>query len=157
MEVQYRIGNLLKTRGETLSAAESCTGGQISHLITMVSGSSSYYLGSVTSYAIRIKESVLGVPGSTIHEYGVVSSEVAAAMAEGVRRLCGSTYSVATTGLAEGGDEHYPEGTVWMGVSGPNGTETRIFHCNLGRKVNIRRFAKEALSFLESYIRETQN
>ena len=100
MEVQYRIGNLLKTRGETLSAAESCTGGQISHLITMVSGSSSYYLGSVTSYAIRIKESVLGVPDSTIHEYGVVSSEVAAAMAEGVRRLCGSTYSVATTGLA---------------------------------------------------------
>ena len=157
MEVQYRIGNLLKTRGETLSAAESCTGGQISHLITMVSGSSSYYLGSVTSYAIRIKESVLGVPDSTIHEYGVVSSEVAAAMAEGVRRLCGSTYSVATTGLSEGGDEHYPEGTVWMGVSGPKGTETRIFHCNLGRKGNIRRFAKEALSFLESYIKETQN
>ena len=111
----------------------------------------------MTSYAIRIKESVLGVPDSTIHEYGVVSSEVAAAMAEGVRRLCGSTYSVATTGLAEGGDEHYPEGTVWMGVSGPKGTETRIFHCNLGRKGNIRRFAKEALSFLESYIKETQN
>ena len=157
MEVQYRIGELLNQKGETLSAAESCTGGQISHLITMVSGSSSYYLGSVTSYAIKIKESVLGVPGELIREHGVVSSEVAAAMAEGVRKLCGSTYSVATTGLAEGSDERYREGTVWMGVSGPKGTETRIFHCDLGRKGNIRRFAKAALEFLESYIKIAQN
>ena len=104
MEVQYRIGELLKAKNASLSAAESCTGGQISHLITMVSGSSSYYLGSVTSYAIKIKESVLGVPSETIEHYGVVSSEVAAAMAEGVRNLMNSTYSISTTGLAEGCD-----------------------------------------------------
>lgn len=118
----------------------------------MVSGSSSYYLGSVTSYAIKIKERVLGVPAETIDKNGVVSSEVAAAMAEGVRALTGSTWSVATTGLAEGGDERYPEGTVWIGVSGPNGTKTRIYHCNLGRKANIRRFARVALETLEDYI-----
>lgn len=150
--VQYRIAEILKAKSETLSAAESCTGGYISHLVTMVSGSSSYYLGSVTSYAIKIKERVLGVPAETIDKNGVVSSEVAAAMAEGVRALTGSTWSVATTGLAEGGDERYPEGTVWIGVSGPNGTKTRIYHCNLGRKANIRRFARVALETLEDHI-----
>lgn len=150
--VQYRIAEILKAKSETLSAAESCTGGYISHLVTMVSGSSSYYLGSVTSYAIKIKERVLGVPAETIDKNGVVSSEVAAAMAEGVRALTGSTWSVATTGLAEGGDERYPEGTVWIGVSGPNGTKTRIYHCDLGRKANIRRFARVALETLENYI-----
>lgn len=150
--VQYRIAEILKAKSETLSAAESCTGGYISHLVTMVSGSSSYYLGSVTSYAIKIKERVLGVPAETIDKNGVVSSEVAAAMAEGVRALTGSIWSVATTGLAEGGDERYPEGTVWIGVSGPNGTKTRIYHCDLGRKANIRRFARVALETLEDYI-----
>lgn len=152
MEVQYRIGELLKAKNASLSAAESCTGGQISHLITMVSGSSSYYLGSVTSYAIKIKESVLGVPSETIEHYGVVSSEVAAAMAEGVRNLMNSTYSVSTTGLAEGCDEHYPEGTVWIATSGPNGTKTLLYHCDSGRKGNIRQFAKAALTFLEGCI-----
>lgn len=150
--VQYRIAEILKAKSETLSAAESCTGGYISHLVTMVSGSSSYYLGSVTSYAIKIKERVLGVPAETIDKNGVVSSEVAAAMAEGVRAMTGSTWSVATTGLAEGGDERYPEGTVWIGVSGPNGTKTRIYHCDLGRKANIRRFARVALETLEDHI-----
>lgn len=150
--VQYRIAEILKAKSETLSAAESCTGGYISHLVTMVSGSSSYYLGSVTSYAIKIKERVLGVPAETIDKNGVVSSEVAAAMADGVRALTGSTWSVATTGLAEGGDERYPEGTVWIGVSGPDGTKTRIYHCDLGRKANIRRFARVALETLEDYI-----
>lgn len=153
-QVQYRLADLLKESGATLSAAESCTGGYISHLVTMVSGSSSYYLGSVTSYAISIKERVLSVPPETIEEFGVVSSEVAAAMSEGVRRLSGSTYSVATTGLAEGGDSHYPEGTVWIGVSGPDGTRTRLFQCDYGRKGNIRRFAMVALETLERYIIE---
>ena len=152
--VQNRIAALLKGSGLTLSAAESCTGGYISHMVTMVSGSSEYYLGSVTSYAISIKERVLAVPAETINDNGVVSSEVAAAMAEGVRKLCGSTYSVATTGLAEGGDERYPEGTVWIGVSGPSGTITRIYQCNLGRKGNIRRFARIALETLEDYIQK---
>ena len=149
---QYRIARLLKGSGKTLSAAESCTGGEISHLITTVSGSSEYYLGSVTSYAIPIKERLLGVPAETVETFGVVSPEVAAAMAEGVRKATGSDYSVATTGLAEGGDGHYPEGTVWMAVSGPSGTRTRLFSCNLGRRGNIRQFAKVALKFLADYI-----
>lgn len=154
--IQEKIARLLKHSGKTLSAAESCTGGQISHLITTVSGSSSYYLGSVTSYAVSVKESVLGVPHQAVVQKGLVSSEVASAMAEGVRRLTGSTYAVATTGLAEGADEFgNPEGTVWIAASGPDGTITRKYHCDLGRKGNIRRFASVALHFLASYIEKS--
>ena len=150
--VQNRIARLLSNSGRTLSAAESCTGGQISHLLTTVSGSSTWYLGSVTSYATAIKEKVLGVPSRTVEQFGLTSGEVAAAMAEGVRALTGSTYAVATTGLAEGGDGHYPEGTVWIGVTGPAGTKARIYQCDLGRKGNIRRFANVALQTLAAYI-----
>ena len=150
--IEEKIGDALRGTGLTISAAESCTGGQISHLITSVSGSSGYYLGSVTSYAISVKEKVLEVPAETIERHTVVSGEVAAAMAEGVRRLTGSTYAIATTGLAEGSDGRYPEGTVWIGVSGPNGTKTQIYNCNLGRKGNIRRFATTALTILYKYI-----
>ncbi len=136
-----------------MSAAESCTGGEIAHLFTSVSGSSAYFLGSVTSYAISVKENVLGVPESVITENGVVSSEVAAAMAEGVRRLTGSTYSVATTGLADkDGDGKNPGGTVWIGVSGPRGTRTVKYCYKNDRARNIERFAASALNFLRLYI-----
>lgn len=152
--VQDKIARLLKDSGRTLSAAESCTGGQISHLLTTVSGSSSWYVGSVTSYATRIKEQVLGVPTKIIRDHGLVSGEVAGAMAEGVRKLMKTDYSVTTTGLTEGGDEWgNPEGTVWIGVAGPKGTKTKKYHCDLGRKGNIRRFANVALRFLASYIK----
>lgn len=152
MSIEEKIGALMKGSGRTISAAESCTGGQISHLLTTVSGSSEYYLGSVTSYAISVKEKILGVPAETIKIFNVVSSEVAAAMAEGVRQITGSTYAVSTTGLAEGSDGRYPEGTVWIGVAGPRGTKTRIYQCDYGRKSNIRHFARFALKFLYDYI-----
>jgi nicotinamide-nucleotide amidase len=157
MKTEERIAGLLKGSGMTLSAAESCTGGRISHLITTISGSSEYYLGSVTSYAVSVKEKVLHVPSSAIRENGVVSSEVAAAMAEGVRKLTGSTFAVSTTGLAEGGDDRYPEGTVWIGVTGPAGTETHFYQWNGGRKPNIRRYAVVALRFLADYIERYLN
>ena len=152
------VGRLLKRAGKTLSAAESCTGGEISHLITSVSGSSAYYLGSVTSYAVTIKEKVLGVPAETIETYGVVSSEVAAAMAEGVRAMTGSDYAVATTGLAgPGGDAFHPVGTVWIGVTGPHGTQTLQCRFQNDRKRYIERFAASALDFLRKYIIEDLN
>lgn len=148
MRTEEKIQQLFKLNGWTLSAAESCTGGQISHLLTSVSGSSAYYLGSVTSYAVSVKEKVLGVPSSTIRDKGVVSAEVASAMAEGVRDLTGSTFAVSTTGLAEGSDDYYPEGTVWIGVAGPEGTRTLLYQWDKDRKANIRRFAVVALRFL---------
>ena len=147
------IGHILKTTGSTLSVAESCTGGEIAHLITTVPGSSDYFLGSVTSYAPAIKEKVLGVKASVIEAKGIVSSAVAEAMAEGVRKLTGSTYSVATTGWADAyGDEREPAGTVWVGVSGPKGNCSKRFQYKGDRKRNIERFAASAIDFLRRYI-----
>ena len=151
--LESELGRILKEHGLTVSTAESCTGGEIAHLFTSVPGSSAYFLGSVTSYAISVKEKVLGVPAQTIEKYGVVSSEVAAAMAEGVRKLTGSDYSVSTTGLAgPGGDEFNPEGTVWVGVATPKGTKTIKYCYKNDRLRNIERFAASALNFLRLQI-----
>lgn len=151
--LESAIGAVLRGSGKTLSVAESCTGGKISSLITSVPGSSEYYLGSVTSYAISVKEGILGVPEAIINEYGVVSSEVAAAMAEGVRKVTGSDYAVSTTGLAgPGGDERNPVGTVWIGIAGPNGTKTVTKVYKNDRKRNIDRFAAAALNELRLFI-----
>lgn len=149
------IGEMLKKAGKTLSVAESCTGGEIAHLITSVPGSSAYFLGSVTSYAISVKETVLGVPAKTIESFGVVSAEVAAAMAEGCRRISGSDYAVSTTGLAgPAGDERNPVGTVWIGVAGPRGTRTVSYCYKNDRKRNIERFSASALNFLRLILQD---
>ncbi len=144
------IGRILKDSGKTLSAAESCTGGLISSLITSVAGSSGYYLGSVTSYANSVKTGVLGVPAEIIAEHGAVSRECVAAMAEGVRKLTGSDFSVATSGIAGpgGGSDTKPVGLVWIGVSSEKGTETFCLTFKNDRKRNIERFASSALNYL---------
>ena len=153
--LEATIGRLLKATGSTLSVAESCTGGEIAHLITTVPGSSDYFLGSVTSYSPGIKVKILGVEASVIERFGIVSSAVAEAMAEGVRRITGSTYSVATTGWADAyGDEREPAGTVWVGVAGPDGTVSKRFQYKGDRKRNIERFSASALDFLRRYIRK---
>lgn len=148
--LQGCIGRLLSGCGKTLSAAESCTGGTISELITSVPGSSGYYLGSVTSYANDIKTKVLGVPEEIIAEYGAVSRECVAAMAEGVRELTGSDFSVATSGIAGpgGGSADKPVGLVWIGVSSDKGTETFQTIFKGDRKRNMERFAATALNYL---------
>lgn len=158
--LEHALGEILKEAGKTLCAAESCTGGEISHLVTTVPGSSSYYLGSVTSYAVPVKEKVLGVPAETIEKHGVVSSEVAAAMAEGVRKLMDADYAVATTGLAGpgGGDGVNPDGTVWVGVSSASGlVRTMKYQYHNDRKRNIERFAASALFFLLTIVKEELN
>ena len=144
------IGRILRDHGKTVSAAESCTGGLISSLLTSVPGSSEYYLGSVTSYANEVKTGVLGVPEEIIERHGAVSSECVAAMAEGVRRLTGSDYSVATSGIAGpgGGSEEKPVGLVWIGVSSQEGTETFRMVFKGDRKRNTARFAANALNKL---------
>ncbi len=151
--LQGTIGRLLRGSGKTLSIAESCTGGEIAHLITTVPGASEYFLGSVTSYDPSVKIRVLGVPEETIETFGIVSSAVAAAMADGVRKLTGSTYAVATTGWADAyGDEHEPAGTVWVGIASPGGTKTAKFNYRNDRNRNIERFSASALNELRKMI-----
>lgn len=141
------IGKLLKQHGKTISTAESCTGGLVASMITSVPGSSEYYLGSVVSYANSVKQEVLGVPAEIIKEFGAVSSECVGAMAEGVRKLTGTDFSVATSGIAGpgGGSAEKPVGLVWIGVSSQSGTQTYKLNFNSDRKRNIERFASSAL------------
>ena len=155
--LQEHIGKILSRHGKTVSCAESCTGGMISSLFTSVPGSSEYFLGSVTSYANSVKQNVLGVPASIISSHGAVSSECVAAMAEGVRRITGSDFSVATSGIAGpgGGSQEKPVGLVWIGVSSQMGTETFRMVFKGDRKRNIERFAANALDKLRKHIQNT--
>lgn len=151
---ERNIGRLLAAEGKTLSVAESCTGGKIASLFTSVPGSSEYFLGSVTSYANSVKENVLGVPACVIKEHGAVSAECVAKMAEGVRRITGSDFSVATSGIAGpgGGSKEKPVGLVWIGVSSDSGTETFSYVFRNDRLRNIERFTAAAMNHLRKKI-----
>ena len=116
----------LRRRGQTLSVAESCTGGGLGAELTAVPGSSDVLLGGVIAYSNAIKNKVLGVPEALLEQVGAVSDPVAEAMAEGVRRLTGSDWSLAITGIAGpgGGTESKPVGLVHLAVAGPDGCES---------------------------------
>ena len=148
--LQECVGRILNAHSKTLSTAESCTGGTISQLITSVPGSSAYFLGGVTSYANSVKTQVLGVPEEIIRRHGAVSAECVEKMAEGVRKLTGSDFAVATSGIAGpgGGSAEKPVGLVWIGVSSINGTESYKVQYNGDRRSNIERSAAFALNKL---------
>ena len=120
------VGRQLRQRGLTLAVAESCTGGMLGDRITSVPGSSQYFLGGIISYANRVKEQQLGVPGSLISLHGAVSGEVVTAMAEGVRSRLGADLALAISGIAgpEGGTQEKPVGTVWLALATGEGTFT---------------------------------
>jgi nicotinamide-nucleotide amidase len=148
------IGNLLKERKQTLSTAESCTGGRIAQMITSIPGSSAYYKGSVIAYDNEIKKNVLGVSYELIEKYGAVSREVAEKMASGVRTLTMTDYSVATSGIAgpDGGTKSKPVGTIWISVASDKGiiSEKHVFGGD--RNTNINRFSVAALNLLRKQI-----
>lgn len=157
--LQSVIGRKLLEGGKTLSAAESCTGGRISELITSVAGCSAYYKGSVTSYANSVKTGVLGVPSEVIEKYGAVSRECVSAMASGVLRLLDTDYSVATSGIAGPGGAvpGKPVGTAWLAAArrkadGTVETVTKCVNFASSRSVNIERFASNALDLLRKQI-----
>ena len=116
----------LRRRGQTLAVAESCTGGGLGAELTAVPGSSDVLLGGVIAYSNAVKSKVLGVPQALLEQVGAVSDPVAEAMAEGVRRLTGSDWSLAITGIAGpgGGTESKPVGLVHLAVAGPDGCES---------------------------------
>lgn len=110
----------LQARGETIAIAESLTAGGVGHAITQVPGASSVFLGGVIAYTSDVKVNFLGVSQKTINEFTVVSEEVANEMAEGVLKKFGSTWAIATTGIAGPGDYMgIREGTVWIAIKGP--------------------------------------
>ena len=129
------VSALLREKGLTLSAAESCTGGLIAKRITDLAGASQIFQGGVVSYVNDVKAQVLGVPQETLDAYGAVSEPVARAMAEGCRKLCGSDIAVSVTGLAgpEGDDRGNEVGTVYIALADSEGTICRKFSCGMGR------------------------
>ena len=145
-----KLKDLAVSRGVTIGAAESCTGGLVSSEITAIPGSSDYFVGAVVSYSNEVKNAELGVDASVLENYGAVSSECAALMASGACNALGADYAVSVTGVAGpgGGSSEKPVGTVWFGLCGPYGvwTERCLFD---GDRGEVRRQSVDkALSML---------
>jgi nicotinamide-nucleotide amidase len=141
---------MLKSRKSMVAVAESCTGGMISHEITSVSGSSEWFKGGVIAYSNEIKEKVLGVNSQVLTEYGAVSEQVVRKMADGVCKLMGTEYGIATSGIAgpSGGTSDKPVGLVWIAVAGPNATVACVYNFANNRERNIIRASLTALDML---------
>lgn len=148
------VGRLLRERNQTLSTAESCTGGYLSHLVTSVPGSSDYYTGSVIAYSNAVKEQFLGVEHQTLLRHGAVSEETVIGMATGARERFGTDYALAVSGIAgpDGGTREKPVGLVWIALAHTSGviTKKHLFGEHRGR--NIRRAALAALNMLRLHI-----
>lgn len=142
------IGQLLRKKKQTLSTAESCTGGYLAHLITSVPGSSDYFTGSVICYSNKIKTEMLGVSESDLQKFGAVSQEVVESMAIGIKDKFRTDYAIATSGIAgpSGGTEEKPVGTVWIAVAGPYGITSKKYLFGKSREKNIRQSAAIALN-----------
>ena len=154
LSLQEAVSNILKSRKKTLSIAESCTGGYLSHLITLIPGSSSFFLGSVVSYSNEMKVEILDVPSEIINQFGAVSLETVAKMAEGIRKKTGSDYALATSGIMgpEGETNQKTLGHVCVAVSSAQTTITTTFDFRFDRKRNIELTAVHALNFLRKNI-----
>ena len=144
------IGAFLVEQNKTLGTAESCTGGNIAHLLTLNAGSSAYFKGSVVAYANEVKEQVLGVQHETLAQFGAVSKETAKEMAVGVRKALGTDYGVATTGIAGplGGTPQKPVGTIWLAVASKDKVVTKKLQLGSNRLTNIEFSSVLALNLL---------
>lgn len=149
------LGKILKSKGQTIATAESCTGGTIASLLAKHAGSSEFYLGSVVSYSNEVKHNVLGVSLSDLEQYGAVSEPVVRQMAEGARRVVGADWALATSGIAGpgGGTADKPVGTIWIAVSGPDGTTAKCLHLGTLREQNILRTTQSILAMAIRMIR----
>ena len=149
--LEVEIGNLLKKKEWTVSTAESCTGGNIAHLLTSIAGSSAYFEGSVVSYSNKVKETILGVSWESIKRHGAVSKQVVEEMVSGVRHKLGTDCAIATSGIAgpDGGTDDKPVGTVWIAVATPKGVVSERFQFGTDREKNILRSSQTALHLLQ--------
>ena len=136
--IVQEVFDLLMKQGMTFASAESCTGGNIAHQITLIAGSSNIFKGTAVTYATPMKTKILGVPMETIEKYTVVSQQVVESMAKGVRDLMEADFGVATTGVAGPGGSSAltPVGTVWIGVASKDGVVSHCYHFK-GNRVEV--------------------
>lgn len=157
-ELESVIAALLLERQATVGTAESCTGGYVSHRLTSLPGSSAYFQGAVVSYSNELKMKLLGVSGDTLVQHGAVSEQTAREMAEGARHVLGTTYAIATTGIAgpDGGSDEKPVGTVWIACATPNETVTQLLKLANVRSINIETSSTYALNLLRKSILKSE-
>lgn len=150
LPTEVLVGRELKQRGLTIGSAESCTGGKIACLLNRHAGSSAFYWGSVVSYDNSVKQRVLGVSADDLQRFGAVSEPVVRQMAEGARRVLGTDFAIATSGVAgpDGGTPEKPVGTVWMAIATPQGTFAHCFTLGKLRDQITDRAAQVALIWL---------
>lgn len=148
--LEERVHEILTARGLKLAVAESCTGGTIASKFTAIAGASQYFMAGVVSYSNASKRDILGVSQESIDRYGAVSEQVAREMAEGVRRIAGADYAIATTGIAgpTGGSDEKPVGTVWMAVATPTKTIAIMRNSGTDRGQIISRASAYAIELL---------
>ena len=148
------VGKLLKERNQTVSTAESCTGGLIGHLISSVPGASAYFKGSIVSYSNEVKTNLLEVSEATLASFGAVSEETVSKMATEVLKLMNTDFSVAVSGIMgpDGETVDKPVGTVWIAVASKNNVVTKTFNLPFDRQRNVQQTAINSLDFLRKQI-----
>lgn len=148
--LEEQLGQVFTRKGLTLATAESCTGGLLASRIVNVSGSSSYFVGGVVSYANLAKEILLGVEHSTLENHGAVSEQVAKQMANSVRKRLGVDVAISVTGIAgpTGGTPDKPVGLVWIGLSDTQGDRAVHFLWGSDRTGNRELSVEAALKML---------
>jgi nicotinamide-nucleotide amidase len=148
--LEEALGQLLKERSLTISAAESCTGGYLAHRITSVPGSSAYFMGGVVAYDNNVKMQVLGVKPETLRQHGAVSEATVLEMAQNVREKLNTDIGVATSGIAgpDGGTPDKPVGTIWIAYADQHGAKAKLLQYNKNRQLNIEYTALAVLNLV---------
>ncbi|MDQ7949130.1 MAG: competence/damage-inducible protein A [Pedobacter sp.] len=157
--LEKAILNLMQSEKLTLSLAESCTGGYISHLFTQHAGSSAVFSGGAITYSNDLKESIVGVQHHTLTAYGAVSEQTVREMAAGAIRHFKTDYAIAVSGIAgpDGGTPEKPVGTVWIAVATKSETISKLFTFSNKRIQNIERSATAALTMLFNLLKQDLN
>jgi nicotinamide-nucleotide amidase len=153
-ELEEVIGRILTEKKQTVSVAESCTGGYLGHQFTKVSGSSAYFLGGILAYDNSVKINQLSVNPETLQNFGAVSEETVTEMSENVRKKLNTTYGLATSGIAgpNGGTPEKPVGTIWIAIATENQTITKKLSFGGFREQNIHLTALNILNLLRSIL-----
>ncbi len=154
LTLQEVVGKLLVSGKQTLSTAESCTGGYVAHLITSIPGSSAYFRGSVIAYDNEVKKNLLGVGPLTLSANGAVSEEVVREMVSGAIHNLNTDFAVATSGIMgpDGGSENKPVGTVWIAAGNRNEILTQKLWFRFDRQRNIELTSTNVLNLLRRFI-----
>ena len=157
-DLEEIVGNMLRKRQKTVAAAESCTGGYLGHRLTDVPGSSDYFLLSIVAYHNDQKIRLLYVPQDLLDKVGAVSSEVASAMAVGIKKRSSADYGLAITGIAGPGGSSVdkPVGLVYTALAGPDHTEVKKNHFLGNREIIKFQSSQKALDMLRRQLLQTQ-